>query len=134
LSNPSPSYLFAFFLQESMPKNVQLVDYTVDNVGFKLNAISNDIVSTKKFISLLIENKIIDNKTLKINRLVTQSSNRVQENMEEYDSNNETIVLEISGKIYQLPLKERLKFNKESQNLGIFNKLNIYSTLLELLR
>ena len=134
MSNPSPSYLFAFFLQETMPKNVQLVDYTVDNVGFKLNAISNDIVSTKKFISLLIENKIIDNKTLKIERLVSQSSNNDQENMELYVSNNETIVLEITGKLYQLPLKDRIKFHNESKNYGVFNKLTTYKKLLELLR
>ena len=66
MSNPSPSYLFAFFSRKTMPKSVQLVDYTVDNTGFKLNAISSDMNSTKKFISLLIENKIIDRNTLKI--------------------------------------------------------------------
>ena len=60
MSNPSPVYLFAFLMQETLPKNVQLVDYTVDNTGFKLSAISSDMNSTKKFISLLLENKIID--------------------------------------------------------------------------
>ncbi len=134
MSNPSPSYLFAFFLQETMPKNVQLVDYTVDNTGFKLSAISNDMNSTKKFISLLIENKIIDRNSLKINRLVSQSSNMEQDGIRENISSNESIVLEVSGKLNQLSLRDRMQFHKESQNLGIYKKLSTYSKLLELLR
>lgn len=134
MSNPSPSYLFAFFLQETMPKSVQLVDYTVDNTGFKLSAISSDMNSTKKFISLLLENKIIDRNTLKINRLVSQSSNMEQQGPGESISSNESIVLEVSGKLYQLSLKDRIIFNKESENLGIYKKLITYSKLLELLR
>ena len=90
--------------------------------------------STKKFISLLIENKIIDNKTLKINRLVNQSSNSEQESFDDNNSNNESIVLEVSGNIHQLSLEERLILHKESQDLGTHKKLSIYSKLLELLR
>ncbi len=134
MSNPSPAYLFAFLMQETMPKSVQLVDYTVDNTGFKLSSISSDMNSTKKFISLLIENKIIDNKTLKINRLVNQSSNSEQESFDDNNSNNESIVLEVSGNIHQLSLEERLILHKESQDLGTHKKLSIYSKLLELLR
>lgn len=134
MSSTSPSYLFAFFLQETLPKSVQLVDYTVDNTGFKLSAISSDMNSTKKFISLLIENKIIDRTTLKINRLVSQSSNREQGGIEENISSNESVVLEVSGKLYQLSLKDRMKFHKESENFGIYKKLSTYSKLIELLR
>ena len=134
MSNPSPAYLFAFLMQETMPKSVQLVDYTVDNTGFKLSAISSDMNSTKKFISLLVENKIIDNKTLKINRLVNQSSNSEQGSFDDNNSNNESIVLEVSGNLHQFSLEERLILHKESQDLGTHKKLSIYSKLLELLR
>ena len=134
MSNPSPAYLFAFLMQETMPKSVQLVDYTVDNTGFKLSAISSDMNSTKKFISLLIENKIIDNKTLKINRLVNQSSNREQGGLDDTSSNNESIVLEISGKLYQFSLNDRLILHRDSQDLGTYKKLSTYSKLLEFLR
>ena len=57
--------------------------------------------STKKFISLLLENKIVDNETLKINRLVNQSSNREQGGFDDTYTNNDSIVLEVSGKLYQ---------------------------------
>ena len=134
MSNPSPAYLFAFLMQETMPKSVQLVDYTVDNTGFKLSAISSDMNSTKKFISLLIENQIIDNKTLKINRLVNQSSNSEQGSFDDNNSNNESIVLEVSGILHQFSLEERLILHKESQDFGTHKKLSIYSKLLELLR
>ena len=116
-----------------MPKSVQLVDYTVDNTGFKLSAISSDMNSTKKFISLLVENKIIDNKTLKINRLVNQSSNNEQGSIDD-NSNNESIVLEVSGKLHQFSLEERIILHKDSQDLGTHKKLSTYSKLLQLLR
>ncbi|MBO8229878.1 hypothetical protein CU313_05575 [Prochlorococcus marinus str. MU1404] len=132
LSNPAPTYLFAFLLQDSIPKNVQLVDYTVDNVGFKLNAISEGSDSTKKFISLLLENEIIDNKSLKINRLVNQSPGSTQ-NPEEF-TNNKSIVLEISGKINHFSLIERINFHEESDNNGVYKKLSLYLKLLELLK
>ena len=134
MSNPSPAYLFAFLMQETMPKNVQLVDYTVDNTGFKLSAISSDMNSTKEFISLLLENKIIDNETLKINRLVNQSSNREQGGFEDTNTNNDSIVLEVSGKLYQFSLDDRLILHRDSQDLGTYKKLSTYSKLLELLR
>ena len=75
LTNPSPVYLFGFLLQESLPKNIQLLDYLVDNSAFKLNANSSDLVSANKFISLLLENKLIDKESIKINRIINQSSN-----------------------------------------------------------
>ena len=75
LSNPSPAYLFGFYLQESLPKDVQLLDYLVDNSGFKLNATSSDLISANKFISLLLENKLVDKESIKINRIINQSAN-----------------------------------------------------------
>ena len=33
LSNPSPAYLFGFYLQESLPKDVQLLDYLFWHTG-----------------------------------------------------------------------------------------------------
>ena len=134
MSNPSPVYLFAFLMQETMPKNVQLVDYTVDNTGFKLSAISSDMNSTKKFISLLLENKIVDNETLKINRLVNQSSNREQGGFDDTYTSNDSIFLEVSGKLYQFSLNERLILHRDSQDFGTHKKLSTYSKLLELLR
>ena len=71
---------------------------------------------------------------LKINRIVNQSSNREQGGLDDNNSNNESIVLEVSGKLYNFTLKDRLILHKESQDLGTYKKLSTYSKLLELLR
>ena len=132
LSNPSPAYLFGFYLQESLPKNVQLLDYLVDNEGFKLNANSSDLISTNKFISLLLENKLIDRESIEINRIINQSSNN-ESSFSEQVFPVDSVAIEISGKILQLPLNERIQSSKESDDLGKFKKLSDYSKLLELL-
>tara|TARA_Y100000991_G_scaffold211952_1_gene195254 strand:+ start:482 stop:1234 length:753 start_codon:yes stop_codon:yes gene_type:complete len=133
LSNPSPAYLFGFHLQESFPKNVQLLDYLVDNSGFKLNANSSDLVSTNKFISLLLENKLIEKDSIKINRIINQSSNN-QSSFSEQTFPVDSVSIDISGNILHLPLKERIQLAKLSNDLGKFKKLNTYFELLELLR
>ena len=132
LSNPSQSFLFGFYLQESLPKNVQLLDYLVDNSGFKLNANSSDLVSTNKFISLLLENKLIDKESIKINRIINQSNN--QSSFSEQTVPLDSVAIEITGKINQLSLKERIKSSKLSNDYGSFKKLSTYYELLELLR
>ena len=116
-----------------MPKNVQILDYLVDNEGFKLNANSSDLISTNKFISLLLENKLIDKESIEINRIINQSSNN-QSSFSEQVFPVDSVAIEISGKILQLPLNERIQSSKESDDLGKFKKLSDYSKLLELLR
>ena len=133
LSNPSPAYLFGFYLQDSLPKNVQLLDYLVDNSGFKLNANSSDLLSTNKFISLLLENKLIDKDSIKINRIINQSSNN-QSSFSEQTFPVDSVSIDISGNILHLPLKERIQTSKLSNDLGKFKKLNDFFKLLELLR
>jgi len=133
LSNPSPSYLFGFYLQESLPRNIQLLDYLVDNYGFKLNAVSMDLVSTNKFISLLLENKLIDKESIKINRIINQSNNN-ENSIIEQNVPNDLISIEISGKLVHLPLKERIKSYRESSNIGKFKKFSTYSELIELIK
>jgi len=133
LSNPSPAYLFGFYLQESLPKNIQLLDYLVDNSGFKLNANSSDLFSTNKFISLLLENKLVDKESIKINRIINQSASN-QSSFSEQALPVDSIAIEISGKIVHLPLKQRIESSKSSEDLGKFKKLSDYFELLELLR
>ena len=133
LSNPAPTYLFGFYLQESIPKNVQLLDYLVDNSGFKLNAISSDLVTTNKFISLLRENKLIDKNSIKINRIMNQSNNS-NESMSDQAVGIDSISIDISGKIIHLPLLERIESHKASSDYGNYKKLSTYFELLELIR
>ena len=133
LSNPAPTYLFAFYLLETMPRDVQIVDYTVDNIGFKLNVISNDSISAKKLIALLIDNKLINKESIKINRLVSQS-NQLEQEMTSKNIPTESIILEISGKLNQFSLNERIESQKSSGNHGFYRKLDLYHSLIKLLK
>ena len=132
LTNPSPSYLFGYYLQDSIPKNVQILDYLVDNSGFKLNANSTDLGSINQFISLLLDNKLIDKDSIKIKRIISQSNN--QSSFTQQSIPLESFAIEISGKIVHLSLIERIASSKESSNFGKANKLGTYYELIELLR
>ena len=132
LTNPSPSYLFGYYLQDSIPKNVQILDYLVDNSGFKLNANSTDLGSINQFISLLLDNKLIDKDSIKIKRIISQSNN--QSSFTQQSIPLESFAIEISGKIVHLSLIERIASSKESSDFGKANKLGTYYELIELLR
>ena len=133
LSNPSPSYIFGYYLQKSIPKNVQLTYYIVDNSGFRIDAISNDLLSANKLISLLMENKLIDNKSLKIDKIVNQDNNSGSSMMNN-SSPLDSISIKISGNLAYLPVKERIQFYKVSDDNGNFEKLSNFVELLELIR
>ena len=133
LSNPSPSYIFGYYLQKSIPKNVQLTYYIVDNSGFRIDAISNDLLSANKLISLLMENKLIDNKSLKIDKIVNQDNNSGSSMMNN-SSPLDSISIKISGNLAYLPVKDRIQFYKVSDDNGNFEKLSNFVELLELIK
>ena len=132
LINPSPSYLFGYYLQDSIPKNVQILDYLVDNSGFKLNANSTDLGSINQFISLLLDNKLIDKDSIKIKRIISQSNN--QSSFTQQSIPLESFAIEISGKIVHLSLIERITASKASSDFGKAKELETYYELIELLR
>ena len=122
LTNPSPSYLFGYYLQKSIPKNVRLKNYLVDNNGFIIDAISKDLVAANKLISLLMQNRLIDNKTMKVNRIINKSN----------DSGY--VSIQISGKLVYLPLKDKIQSYKEAEDYGNFSKLSDFVELLDLIK
>jgi len=132
LSNPSPSYLFGYYLQESIPNNVQLIYYIVDNSGFILSANSNNLVSANKFISLLLDNKLVNNDSIEIKRIINQVNN--EDSSEQQINIADSISIEISGKLNHFSLIDRIKSYKESEDNGNLKKLSDYFQLLELIR
>ena len=134
LSNPSPSYLFGYYLQKSIPENVQLTNYIVDNSGFRIDAISSDLLSVNKLISLLMENKLIDNKSLKINQIINQVNNFEPSMIGNSSRPLDSISIEISGNLVYLPLEDRIKSHKASEDYGNLEKYTNFFDLLELIR
>ena len=134
LTNPSPSYLFGYYLQKSIPKNVQLTNYIVDNSGFRIDAISIDLDSANKLISLLMENKLIDNKSMKINQIVNQANNSNSSMNSDSSRLLNSVLITISGDLVYLPIKERIQSYKSSSDYGNFEKVTNFVELLELIR
>ena len=134
LTNPSPSYLFGYYLQKSIPENVQLTNYIVDNSGFRIDAISTDLISANKLISLLLENKLIDNKSMKINKIVNQVNNSESSIIGNSSPQIDSISIVISGDLVYLPLEDRIQSHKVSKDYGNLEKLTNFYELLELIR
>ena len=134
LTNPSPSYLFGYYLQKSIPENVQLNNYIVDNSGFRIDAISSDLLSANKLISLLMENKLIDNKSMKINQIINQVNNSEPSMIGSSSRPIDSISIVISGDLVYLPLEDRIQSYKESDNYGNIEKLTNFFELLKLIR
>jgi len=134
LSSPSQIYLFGYYLQRSIPKNVQLTNFIVDNTGFRIEAIGTNLVSANKLISLLMENKLIDNQSMKINRIINQVNNSEPSMIGNSSRPLDSISIKISGKLVYLSMKDRIESHKASNDYGNFEKLNNFSVLLELIR
>tara|TARA_Y100001968_G_C19382533_1_gene731076 strand:+ start:267 stop:998 length:732 start_codon:yes stop_codon:yes gene_type:complete len=126
----SPSFLFAYFLQKSIPSNVELYDYVIDNQGFRINASGSNLEDINLMIELLIISPIINSNSIKVNR-ITGGANQ---NMSSIQSNSNNLMFEIEGKLNHLGLEERVSFYKESANYGKIYKLEKYIKLKNLFK
>ena len=109
----TPTYLFTFYIQNSMPINIKLKKYKLNKNFFFLEAESYTLKAINEMITLLIESPIIDEKAVSIKRIKREG---------EIDS---TFSLEITGKI--------LKTNIDSKEY-LYNEASAYGLLEKLLR
>tara|TARA_Y100001968_G_C19446874_1_gene765879 strand:+ start:620 stop:1393 length:774 start_codon:yes stop_codon:yes gene_type:complete len=126
----SPDSLFAHLLQSYTPNNFQFVDYTVDNQGFKINAIGKDLDTVNQFISNLIVSDIIDRDSVKLVRLTNLSSNAGNESMNNVGDFGSSI--EILGKWSPIDLTKRIQYSSLYKNKGLYIKLSMFKDLLEI--
>tara|TARA_E500000331_G_scaffold116412_1_gene113678 strand:+ start:7112 stop:7876 length:765 start_codon:yes stop_codon:yes gene_type:complete len=126
----APDYLFGYYLQSLIPAGVQLSDYTIDNYGFKINAIGSDIISINKLLNLLLDNKLVESDSLKLMRLIDQS--KLTNDSIDNNQLKAGVVIEITGKLSKLSLKNTIELNKNAFNYGTLSKLNKYSNILNL--
>ena len=69
-----------------------------------------------------MQNKLIDNKTMKVNRIINKPND------------SDYVSIQISGKLVYLPLKDKMQSLKESEDYGNFSKLTNFLELLELIK
>ena len=118
------SYLFSYFLQNSVPKGVQVNSYSFSDNGFDINVSAFNIDSLDEFITLLIESPVIIRDSVRINQLTRQES---------VNSNNSIISpnleLEIYGQVKKINDKRREELYLESKADGLFKKLKRFNYL-----
>jgi len=114
----SPAYLFANFLQESIPNDVKISNYLLNKTGFRIEFITLDIENANKLIKLLSSIPLIDKNSISIEYIREVSS-----------ANGKKVILELNGKLKNLSLKERLSHNLIFEDLGKYTKLNIFKDI-----
>ena len=126
----SPSSYFAYHLQISTPSSLQLTSYTVDNNGFKINALGSDLDSVNQFISQLIMIKYVDSNSVRLLRLSGQPSNPMASSFS--NAPKETVNIELVGTWLPINLQDRITYNENAKNLGMVHKLSLQQKLSEL--
>ena len=107
----TPTYLFTFYIQNSMPINIKLKKYKLNKNFFFLEAESFTLKAINEMITLLIESPIIDEKSVSIKRIKREG---------DIDS---TFSVEIAGKILKTNISSKEYLYNESSAFGLLEKL-----------
>ena len=128
-SNTTTSYLFAFYLQNSVPEGVKINSYSFSDNGFDINLSSYSLDSINQFITLIIESPVIKKSSVTVNQL-----NRLESNSRRDEKISTIYDLEIYGQTAKIDLKKRENLYQESSANGLIRKLQRFNNLKSLLR
>ena len=128
-SQSTTSYLFAFYLQNSVPEGVKVNSYSFSDNGFDINLSSYNLDSLNEFITLIIESPVINKSTVTINQI-----NRLESNSRDGEKINASYDLEIYGDTAKIDIKKRENLYQESNANGLLRKLQRFNYLKSLLR
>ena len=128
-TQPTSSYLFAFYLQNSIPKGVKINSYSFSDNGFDINVSAFNLDSLNEFITLIIESPIVQKQTVTVNRI-----NRFDSNSNKGDNISSKFDLEIYGLTEKFDIKKRENLYLESNATGLLRKLQRFNYLKSLLR
>ena len=128
-TKPTSSYLFAFYLQNSVPKGVKINSYSFSDNGFDINVSAYNLDSLNEFITLIIESPIVQKKTTTVSQI-----NLVKSNSNRGDNISSKFDLEIYGLTEKIDIKKRENLYIESNANGLLRKLNRFNYLKLLLR
>jgi len=122
-SKPTPVYLFAFYLQNSIPQGVQLSNYSISENGFSISASSFEIEPLNEMVTLLIESPIINKQSVKIKTITRENT-----------TGNSNMRVEINGDVLKLSMLKREKLYNESNSYGLLRKLIRFNNMNLLIR
>ena len=128
-TRPTTSYLFAFYLQNSVPKGVQINSYSFSDNGFDINVSAFNLDSLNEFITLIVESPILKKQTITISQI-----NRLDSNSRKEENISSKFDLEIYGLTEKIDIKKREILYLESNAKGLLRKLQRFNHLKSLLR
>ena len=128
-SQSTTSYLFAFYLQNSVPKGIKINSYSFSDNGFDINLSSYSLDAINEFITLIIESPVINKNSVTINQI-----NRLESNSSEGKKVSTMYDLEIYGQTAKIDIKKREDLYIESNANGLLRKLQRFNYLKSLLR
>ena len=125
---PTYSYLFAFYLQNAIPKGVKLNSFSFNDNGFDIDASSYNVESLNELITLIIESPVVKRDTVNIENLsrdLNQSTN---------SKGKPNFNLKLYGNIMNIDISQREVLYVESNAFGLLKKLQRFNKLKNLLK
>ena len=125
---PTYSYLFAFYLQNAIPKGVKLNSFSFNDNGFDIDASSYNVESLNELITLIIESPVVKRDTVNIENLsrdLNQSTN---------SKGKPNYNLKLYGNIMNIDISQREVLYVESNAFGLLKKLQRFNKLKNLLK
>ena len=126
---PTTSYLFAFYLQNSIPKGVKLDNYNFSDNGFDISATSYNIDNLNDFLTLIIESPVVIKESVKV-AFLNRSESSISSNQDKKINFN----IAIYGETKKIDIKKREKLYEEAQANGLLKKLKRFNNLKNLLK
>ena len=128
-SQSTTSYLFAFYLQNSVPKGVKVNSYYFSDNGFDINVSAFNLDSLNEFITLIVESPVVQKQTVTVNQI-----NRLDSNSSKGEDISSKFDLQIYGLTEKIDIKKRENLYLESNANGLLRKLQRFNYLKSLLR
>lgn len=126
---PTTSYLFAFYLQNSIPKGIRLNNYYFSDNGFDISATSYSIDNLNEFLTLIIESPVVIKESVNVAFL-----NRIDTSISATKDKVTTFNIVIYGETKKIDIKNREKLYEEAQANGLLKKLKRFNNLKNLLQ
>ncbi len=118
------SYLFGYYLQNSIPKGVQINNYAFSDNGFDIVVSAYNLDSLDEFVTLLIESPVILKDSVTVNKLRRNETSNSKNSLRLPE-----LELEIYGKVKKINNKKRQALYLESEANGLLKKLQRFNSL-----
>jgi len=118
------SYLFGYYLQNSIPIGVQINNYAFSDNGFDIVVSAYNLDSLDEFVTLLIESPVILKDSVIVNKLRRNEISNSKDSLRLPE-----LELEIYGKVKKINNKKRQALYLESKANGLLKKLQRFNSL-----